>query len=190
MLQGIVISFAHWVSPPSCGSRLRGNRSLCTIRGKHNSKRKVVCCSRNSVSVLARFGLAEYSSLFPTLHSLRDYVLREAMSAFVSTRGWSMIVWLIVFNVLLITVLTLRFYAARLQQRSFRLDDGFIIVAYVRFTVRSLSAISLTIIIRALSLHWKAQPFEVRESSVRFQTPVTHQTHQVSPTGWGGTRIS
>ena len=54
------------------------------------------------------------------------------MGAFVSPRGWSMTAWLIAFNVLLITILALRFYAARLQQRSFRLDDSFIIVAYVR----------------------------------------------------------
>ena len=43
-----------------------------------------------------------------------------------------MTIWLIVFNILLITILALRFYAARLLQRSFRLDDGFIILAYVR----------------------------------------------------------
>ena len=43
-----------------------------------------------------------------------------------------MIVWLIVFNVLLVTILSLRVYAARLQKRAFRLDDGFVILAYVR----------------------------------------------------------
>jgi hypothetical protein len=53
------------------------------------------------------------------------------MSAFVSPRGWSLTAWLIVFNILVLTILALRFLAAYLHKRSFRLDDGFIIVAYV-----------------------------------------------------------
>lgn len=53
------------------------------------------------------------------------------MGASISPHGWSMIAWLIVFNVLLALTLALRIYAARLLKRAFRLDDGFIIVAYV-----------------------------------------------------------
>ena len=55
------------------------------------------------------------------------------MGAFVSSRGWSLVVWLIVFNVLLMIVLMLRWYAAQIHRRSFRLDDFFIMMAYVCF---------------------------------------------------------
>ena len=47
-----------------------------------------------------------------------------------------MIIWLIIFNILLVVILVLRFYAARLQKRSFRLDDCFVLVAYVRVAQR------------------------------------------------------
>ncbi|KAL8996991.1 MAG: hypothetical protein Q9169_003642 [Polycauliona sp. 2 TL-2023] len=44
----------------------------------------------------------------------------------------SMIVWIAVFDAVLVIILVLRYYAARLLQRSFRLDDGFVAVACVR----------------------------------------------------------
>ena len=107
------------------------------------------------------------------------------MGAFVSSRGWSLIVWLIVFNVLLITILALRFYAARLLKRSFRLDDGFIMVAYVgttRSRQRWLSALGLTIA-RVPSLRWKAQPCGVSKKKI-FRPKSFSQFHQLSPMGW------
>lgn len=55
-----------------------------------------------------------------------------SMSTFISPHGWSMLAWLIVFNALLVILLALRWYSARLLQRSFRLDDGLIVGAYVR----------------------------------------------------------
>lgn len=53
------------------------------------------------------------------------------MSLLVTPHGVSMSAWLIAFNVFLIFVLMLRLYAARLQKRSFRLDDGLLIISYV-----------------------------------------------------------
>lgn len=42
-----------------------------------------------------------------------------------------MITWMIACNIVVIIVLALRFYAARLLHRAFRMDDGFLIVASV-----------------------------------------------------------
>ena len=42
-----------------------------------------------------------------------------------------MVTWMIFFNILPMVILALRVHAARLPQRSFRLDDGLIVVAYV-----------------------------------------------------------
>jgi hypothetical protein len=46
--------------------------------------------------------------------------------------GEHLLVWVIVFTVLVVLTLVGRLWAALLQRRSFRLDDGLIIFAFVR----------------------------------------------------------
>jgi hypothetical protein len=51
----------------------------------------------------------------------------------ISERGKELTVWMIVFTLLTLTTLILRLWAARVQKRTFRMDDLFILIAFVMF---------------------------------------------------------
>ena len=65
------------------------------------------------------------------LFSVIFHEIGQKMPTKVSPRGWSLIVWIVTFTIFLVAILVLRLWAALIQKRSFRLDDGFILVAYV-----------------------------------------------------------
>jgi len=49
----------------------------------------------------------------------------------ISERGKSLAVWMITFTVITLFTLFLRLWAARVQKRTFRMDDWFILVAFL-----------------------------------------------------------
>ena len=49
----------------------------------------------------------------------------------ISERGKALTIWIIVFTVLTFTTLLLRLWAARVQKRDVRLDDYFVVGAFV-----------------------------------------------------------
>jgi hypothetical protein len=51
----------------------------------------------------------------------------------ISERGKLLTIWMIVFTVLTFFTLLLRLWAARVQKRTFRLDDWFILIAFVLY---------------------------------------------------------